>query len=295
MERDELLRAQWFSALTKLRTHLGDDLPLVGALDQGFMFDGGRVPFLNRYKGIHRAARQRGPAALSIMTSYTSPYDDGETETGLGYAYRAGDSGEADNRALREAHASGVPIVYFVATRPGWFRAEYPCYVAADDPVGRRVTIVRGVMTAVGEPELPGEEIARRYLVREVRQRLHQGRFRGVVLTAYRDRCTICRLQEPRLLDASHIVADADPAGVPEVTNGLSLCSIHHRAFDHNLVGISPDYDVHVAPRLLDEDDGPMLDLLKGFHGSHIAVPQQVRSRPDRELLARRYEEFTAA
>jgi len=90
-------------------------------------------------------------------------------------------------------------------------------------------------------------------------------------------------------------VADADPAGIAEVRNGLSLCSIHHRAFDHNLVGISPDYDVHIAPRLLDEDDGPMLDLLKGFHGSRIVVPQHVRSRPNRELLARRYEEFTAA
>ena len=137
--------------------------------------------------------------------------------------------------------------------------------------------------------------IARRYLVREVRQRLHQGRFRAVVLSAYRDRCTICRLRELRLLDASHIVADADPAGVPEVRNGLSLCSIHHRAFDQNLVGISPDYDVHVAPRLLDDEDGPMLDLLKGFHGTRIATPLSAKKRPDPELLAQRYEQFTAA
>jgi len=295
VERDELLRAQCFSALTKLRTHFGEDLPLVGALDKGFTFDGVRVPFLNRYKGIHRAGRQRGPAALSVMTSYKSPYDDGETKAGLGYAYRDGDPNQADNRALREAHSSGVPLAYFVATRPGWFRAEYPCYVAADDPIDRRVTIVRGVMTPVGEPELPTEVLTREYLVREVKQRLHQGRFRARVLDAYRDRCTICRLHELRLLDASHIVADADPAGVPEVRNGLSLCSIHHRAFDQNLVGITPDYGVRVAPRLLDDEDGPMLDLLKGFHGARIVTPQPVKSRPDRELLARRYEQFTAA
>ena len=229
------------------------------------------------------------------MTSYKSPYDDGETEAGLGYAYRAGDPNQADNRALREAHATGVPLVYFVATRPGWYRAEYPCFVANDDPHARRVTLVRGVMTPVGEPELPSEEVARRYLVREVKQRLHQGRFRGLVLTAYRDRCTICRLHEPRLLDASHIVADADPAGIAAVRNGLAFCSIHHRAFDQNLVGISPDYGVRVSPRLLEEDDGPMLELLKGFHGAQIATPRSAKNRPDQELLAQRFEHFTAA
>jgi putative restriction endonuclease len=112
------------------------------------------------------------------------------------------------------------------------------------------------------------------------------------VLSAYRDRCAICRLRESRLLDASHIVADRDPAGVPEVRNGLALCTIHHRAYDHDLVGISPDYHVHVARRLLDEDDGPMLDLLKGAHGVSIELPRARRSRPDRELLAVRYERF---
>ena len=33
----------------------------------------------------------------------------------------------------------------------------------------------------------------------------------------------------------------------------LSLCSIPHRAYDQDLVGISPGYDVHVAARLLDD------------------------------------------
>jgi hypothetical protein len=73
-------------------------------------------------------------------------------------------------------------------------------------------------------------------------------------------------LKEPRLLDAAHIVPDTDAAGEPAVTNGLSLCSIHHRAFDEDLVGISPDYEVRVHPRLLDDEDGPMLELLKGAH-----------------------------
>ena len=88
----------------------------------GFPFRGARVPFLSTQKGIFRAAAQRGPAALAIQTSAKSPYDDGEVETGFRYAYRAGSIDQPDNRALRAAHELRVPLVYFVATRPGWYR-----------------------------------------------------------------------------------------------------------------------------------------------------------------------------
>jgi putative restriction endonuclease len=75
----------------------------------------------------------------------------------------------------------------------------------------------------------------------------------------------------------------------------LSLCSIHHRAFDQHLVGISPEYEVRVSRRLLDDEDGPMLELLKTFHGQPIVLPSRVAARPDREQLAVRFERFSAA
>jgi putative restriction endonuclease len=115
------------------------------------------------------------------------------------------------------------------------------------------------------------------------------------VVPAYRDQCAVCRLKEVRLLDAAHIAADVDPTGAPVVTNGLSLCSIHHRAFDQNLVGISPEYEVHLAPRLLGDEDGPMLDLLKGFHRTTIELPSRRAWRPDPERLAIRFEQFQEA
>jgi putative restriction endonuclease len=145
------------------------------------------------------------------------------------------------------------------------------------------------------EPVQIDDKVERRYVVREVKQRIHQAQFRGVVLPAYRDRCTICRLRELRLLDAAHIVADADQAGEPVVSNGLSLCSIHHRAFDQDLVGVSPDLRVHVSRRLLDDDDGPMLDVLKGFHGSAIEVPAKRTWRPDPSRLEIRFARFQSA
>jgi putative restriction endonuclease len=275
----------------------GEDVPYRGGLDQGFPFRGRRVPFLTPYKGIYRAAVQQGPAALSINTSYESPYDDQETDEGFLYAYRAGAAGEADNEALRAAHDVAAPIVYFVGTRPGWYRPTYPCYVLADFPLERRVLLSPGRMAGpIDEREpFPVEELLeRRYVVRETRARVHQARFRGRVIPAYQHQCTICRLKETRLLDAAHIVGDMDPRGVPAIANGLSLCSIHHRAFDQNLVGVSPDYEVRVSSRLLEDDDGPMLDLLKGFHRAPIAVPTRRAWQPDRELLALRFEQFRA-
>jgi putative restriction endonuclease len=159
------------------------------------------------------------------------------------------------------------------------------------------VLVTQGVMIGpIDErvPMLQDDPIERRYAVREMRVRVHQARFRGRVLPAYRSQCTICRLKEIRLLDAAHILADAE-SGEPDVSNGLSLCSIHHRAFDQDLVGVSPDYAVRVSPRLLDHEDGPMLDLLKEAHGVTIEVPQRRSWRPDRELLARRFDRFLAA
>lgn len=296
--RDEDIRSSCFASLDVLCARYGEDVPYRDGLDQGFPFRGRRVPFLSTQKGIFRAAAQRGPAALSIQTSSKSPYDDEQVESGFLYAYRAGSIDQPDNRALRTARELAVPIVYFVATRPSWYKPLYPCFVVEDDPIARRVLVSPGRMIGPldeQEPTPVENPIERRYLVRETRVRVHQARFRGRVIPAYNGRCAICRLKETRLLDAAHIVGDLEQQGEPVVSNGLSLCSIHHRAFDQDLVGVSPDYEVHVSMRLLDEDDGPMLDVLKTFHRQPIVVPERRTWRPDRVRLAARFERFSSA
>jgi putative restriction endonuclease len=283
--------------LSILVAQFGEDVPYVGGLDRGFAFRGNRVPYLNRQKGIYRASAQRGPAALSIQTSAKSPYDDEILADGFAYAYRAGDVNQSDNRALRAAYDLRVPIVYFIGTRPGWYEPLFPCFVRADDPAAQRVIVTPGVLSGpMDEPEpVPLEDpIERRYAVRETRVRLHQARFRGRVVPAYDSRCAICRLTESRLLDAAHIVGDIELGGEATVRNGLSLCTIHHRAFDQNLIGIAPDYVVHVSGRLLGDDDGPMLDLLKGFHQAPLNLPRRRVDLPDQARLDVRFERFLA-
>jgi putative restriction endonuclease len=126
-----------------------------------------------------------------------------------------------------------------------------------------------------------------------VRVRLHQQRFRHAVLRAYRQRCAICALREPSLVQAAHIIEDTDERGIAAVVNGLALCAIHHLAYDRNLMGIDPDGVVHIARKLLEQQDGPMLrEGLQGFHGAAILAPRRVDERPDPERLGRRFAHF---
>ena len=296
--RDDDVRSSCFASLDVLSATFGEEIPYPDGLKAGFAFRGRRVPFLSTQKGIYRAAAQTGPAALSIQTSWRSPYGDAETQDGYLYAYRAGSVDQPDNRALRAAFDLRVPIVHFVSTRPNYYKPIYPCYVVTDNPVARHVLVTPGKMVGPldeREPVVVDDPIERRYAFRETRVRVHQARFRARVVPAYGERCAICMLKEPRLLDAAHIIGDLEEAGEPAVSNGLSLCSIHHRAFDHDLVGITPDYEVRVARRLLDDEDGPMLDLLKEFHRQAIVVPTRRGWRPDRERLGQRFTRFAAA
>ncbi|MGD9695261.1 MAG: HNH endonuclease [Thermoleophilia bacterium] len=294
--RDDDVRAACFAALDVLRASFGPDVP-VQALREGFNFRGRRTPFLSTGFGIYRARdAQRGPAALSINSSFRQRrYQDEETPDGVFYAYQDGPLDNHFNRWLRAAHALQVPLVYFIGTRTGWYRPEYPVFLADDDPAARRVLVTFGRMVGPmdeREAQPIRDEIERRYVVREVRQRLHQTAFRGAVVPAYLDRCAICSLKEVRLLDAAHILGDADERGDPVVSNGLSLCTIHHRAYDQDLIGISPDREVRVSRRLLDDDDGPMLELLKSAHGRRIALPGRAAHHPDPRRLAVRFDRF---
>src|SRR5439155_26340260 len=102
----------------------------------------------------------------------------------------------------------------------------------------------------------------RRYATRATIVRLHQQSFRMRVLQAYRERCAICRLRHQELLEAAHILRDGHPRGRPIVPNGLALCSLHHAAFDRNVLCVGPDLTVEDRVDILDGADGP-----KQVHG----------------------------
>jgi putative restriction endonuclease len=98
------------------------------------------------------------------------------------------------------------------------------------------------------------------------------------------------------LLDAAHIIADRDERGRPEIPNGLSLCKIHHSAYDVNILGITPGYRVEIREDILAERDGPMLRHgLQELNDQRLHLPRASGDHPNREYLEERYSAFRAA
>lgn len=287
-----------FAHIARLR----DDAGLVTSaqLNLGIIFRGERVPIWNRMKGIFRPAllREFG-AALTIQTAFEGPYDDrwSPGDERLVYRYRGTDPEHPDNRALRTAMQLRRPLLYLIAIQPGVYQPVFPTYIVADDPAHLAVYLVadqQGIIKPA--TDISEDWPLKAYITREVKQRLHQNRFRYLVLRAYREQCAMCRLRHVRLLDAAHILEDRDERGLPEVPNGLSLCRIHHGAYDVGILGIAPDHRIHLRQDVLDEHDGPMLRHgLQEMHGAKIAVPRKAELRPNPEYLAERFDRFRAA
>jgi len=286
------------AAFDWLRQHItaDDDVLSRTSLEQGFEFNGHRVRLVGP-QGIFKPAQIRH-YPLSITTTSKGPYDDAFSADGrlLRYAYRGTDPNFHENRRLRDALCDRIPLIYFHSTMPGRYLAVFPVYIVGDNPAGLAFTVAADDMLRLRrEQDDADESIRRGYITAQVRQRIHQRTFRDRVLAAYHEQCSVCRLRHVSLLDAAHIVPDADEAGEPVVTNGLSLCKLHHAAYDRDYFGIRPDYQLEVRREILDEEDGPMLRHgLKEIHGGELILPPKRKDRPEAWRLEQRYEAFRA-
>jgi putative restriction endonuclease len=271
-----------------------------GILAQGFILDGNRIPLVGP-QGIFKP-RVLNDAPLSITTAPEGPYDDAFGTDGLlRYRYRGTNRDHPDNRGLRFAMERRLPLIYFHGIVPGKYVATWPVFVVKDNPADLFFSVAVDDATHVGlnvDQQADGlvseDSMARRaYITASVRQRLHQRAFRERVLDAYRHQCSFCRLRHEELLDAAHIIGDTEPMGEPVVRNGLSLCKLHHAAFDSHFVGLRPDYVLEVRPDIRREHDGPTLvHAIQALHGAAITMPRQLAQQPSRELLEIRYERF---
>lgn len=295
---DAELRAAALTWLT-VRSNDGAD-PIPRTELEGFYFRGTRVPLIDRQRGIRKPRFL--DAALSIITVYRPegairPYEDSTGDDGLiRYKWRGSDPGHAENRALRQAMEERLPLIWFVGVGPGLFQPVFPVYVAGEEASQTQFVLAVDELFGLIDPATPLEAQMKRYVERLTRQRLHQPVFRSTVLRAYTNRCSVCSLAHAPLLDAAHIVADADERGEASVRNGLALCKLHHAAFDGLYLGIRPDLTVEIRADILQEVDGPTLKHgLQGRHGQKLmVVPELHRERPARELLEVKYAQFTA-
>ena len=281
--------------------------PLSAAsLEKGFEFKGSRIHLLSRALGIFKP-KEMG-TVLSVRTGvprkgrkvwhddqrnvHRQIYDQDET---VEYSFEPGAPNTGNNLRLRVAWEQKFPVIYFLGVAPALYHALMPTYIANWNPVLRKVSLEFGLpdQSMLSPPQSANE---RRYALQTVKQRLHQAAFREMVIDAYGGRCALSRLGEPRLLDAAHIVSDKDELlGQPAVVNGMPLSKLHHAAFDADLIGIDPDFSVHVSERLLDQRDGPVLEAMKQLQDRKLHLPKEARNYPDRDRLAERFERFRAA
>lgn len=300
-DKDALIRLAAFKWLEEQCQIYGDTLPR-RILEQGFIFESSRIPLVGP-SGIFKPAVIKLP--LSITTSPNSPYKDEYTPEGyLLYKYRGTDPGHRDNRGLAEAMIRKTPLIYFFGIREGKYAPAWPVYIVGADPDTltfrvavdeKQATQILPSETAYGVRRESEDDAKRRYLTLETRHRLHQQRFRERVLEAYREQCAMCRLRHPELLEAIHIIPDSEPKGDPVVPNGVSLCNLHHAAFDRFVLGIRPDYVIEVRKDVLEEEDGPMLQHgLQALNNQKIILPCSSDDRPDPDRLEIRYERFKA-
>ena len=303
-ENDHVLRLTAFSAVNRLAEMRGD--LTARDLSAGFEFRGERIPLINPRRGIFKPQQMR--YLLSIKTVFPRSgarvwYDDQrevhrqvyEGDEAIDYAFMGENPNAADNRWLREAMENRVPIIYFLGVAPGYYQAFLPTFVIGWDAKTLKARVAFG-MPRKDELGFPENAVERRYALRDVKHRLHQASFREAVITAYNGRCALSGLPEPLLLDAAHIIPDKDELyGQPVVPNGIPLSKIHHAAFDSHLIGIDPDFRIHVSHRLLTRHDGPFLEALKQLDQETLHLPARLRDRPDRDRLAMRYAQFKAA
>lgn len=268
-------------------------------LKSGFMFRGEPV-FLVGSKGIWKPKQLKYP--ITITSDPNGIYDDGFiSDSLLKYSYEGTNPNLWTNEGLRKCMNRKIPLVYLHKISKGKYYVHLPVFIVADNPNKLYFTVAAEQEIKLATQENLSQDykepyLHRQYVTREVKQRMHQQTFRELVLDAYKDHCAVCRLKHRELLDAAHIIPDSSEFGLPIVQNGLSLCKIHHAAFDHNIIGISPDFMIHVREDILEEIDGPMLKYgIQEMNGIKLELPRSKTLYPDQERLEVRFKNFKNA
>ena len=111
--------------------------------------------------------------------------------------------------------------------------------------------------------------------------------FRQAVMQIYDYTCAVCALNirassGESVTDAAHII----PFSVSyndDIRNGMSLCKLHHWAFDTGLISVNETYEVIVSPSVTEQ--GPTASMLARLHDRQIWLPCGEAYRPAQDAL----------
>ncbi|MCE2440943.1 MAG: HNH endonuclease [Candidatus Latescibacteria bacterium] len=272
-------------------------------IQRGFNVGSERIYFATRAQGIFKPKQMS--AALSIRTVIPRSgreawYRDqgfggrnSDPETGLlRYDLARGGPDESSNRSLRMALERRAPLIYFAGFAPSEYQSIFPVWV--EEFRENEVLLATTDSLVSVADSIVRESVERTYSPTMVRARNHQAWFSARTKSAYGFRCAFSGLPVRELLVGAHIISDAD-GGPASVNNGICMSTLHHSAYDTHLIGVDPDFRVHVAPPLRERQDGDLLSNLKDLDGNRLHLPSQRDDWPDREFLEQRFETFNTA
>jgi putative restriction endonuclease len=271
---------------------------------------GGAARAANEYRiqitGIPNAAgRQEFVSELGGKTLILGWWDDVGVFAGFDYTKHSGELGaspsmQINEETLRAAHLSGFAPhnkgngELAIAFRPD-FIGSYIENLEALHECGESPQATH-ILDEIGDnpDEVDDAEIRRevpperQYAVISTKKALRDIGFRNRVLNAYGHRCAMCGVQL-KLLDAAHILPVFHADSTDETSNGISLCTLHHRAYDKGFVTFDSLYRTHINEQMAAEfrrtsHDGG-LDQFRGNLRPLLILPPDRRDRPNPDFV----------
>ena len=118
--------------------------------------------------------------------------------------------------------------------------------------------------------------------------------FRQAIMRIYDYTCAVCQLyvltlDGESITEAAHIIP-FKVSGNDDIRNGISLCKLHHWAFDSGLISLSRNYEVIVSELM--SERGPTEWLLITLRGKSIWLPKDEEHYPAQDALTWHREEI---
>jgi putative restriction endonuclease len=255
--------------------------PLLILLALGHYFNGGgrEIPYLYIDQKLKELLIEYGPYRKSYHTEY--PFwrlqNDGiwEIEKANNFIIKKNTQDVTKHELLTVSAKGGFPEDLYIRLKnnPNLIQKVAQNILSVHFPETLHEDILQSVGIDVG--------------IQFIKGRKRSLQFREYILKAYEYRCAICGFDiqmvgKPIGLEAAHI--KWHQAGGPDIeSNGLALCSLHHKLFDRGAFTLSSKLGILVSEYA---SGGESFEYwLKRFHGQKIKGPQRPTYYPGKNYI----------
>lgn len=155
-------------------------------------------------------------------------------------------------------------------------KAEYYAKVGA---ISERfeIPVFEYISEAIEDSDYSGSDIQA-----TAKRRVGHASFSRTVKGNYQYSCAICGITEPEFLIAGHISTWAeDICNRLNPSNGICLCSLHDKSFEHGYISLDDEYRVVLNSRI--NRNATLYNELCKYENTKIRLP--VRNPPNKKIL----------